>query len=105
MTLKLVPPPPERDPAFIAARAALDASEVGRAFAAAHRELRAAEDDLRAAKARVAAAKTAFFEARDAWQASPEAPTVQLRVRDRTVVTVTTVAGQVARRERARWVA
>lgn len=36
---------------------------------------------------------------------SPEAPSVQLRVRDRTVVTVTTVAGQVARRERARWVA
>ena len=36
---------------------------------------------------------------------SAEAPGVQLLVRDRCVVTVTTVAGQIARRERARWVA
>ncbi len=72
MTLKLAPPPPERDPAFVAARDALAASEVDRTYMATERELRAAEDDLRAAKARVAAAKTAFYPARDAWLASPE---------------------------------
>ncbi len=36
---------------------------------------------------------------------SAEAPGVQLCVRDRTVVTVMTVAHLMARRERARWVA
>lgn len=72
MTLRPVPPPPERDPAFVAARATLAASEVDRTFMAAERELRAAEDDLRAAKSRVAAAKAAFYPARDAWLASPE---------------------------------
>lgn len=72
MTLKLVPPPADRDPAFVVAREALAASEVDRSFFAAERELRAAEDELREAKARVAAAKAAFYPARDAWQASPE---------------------------------
>lgn len=55
---------------------------------------------------RLAARAVRVGRARDcAVWVSPEAPTVQLRVRDRCVVTVTTVAGQIARRERARWVA
>lgn len=72
MSIKLVPLPDDLDPALVAAREALAASEVDRTYMAAHRELRAAEDDLRAAKARVAAAKGAFYPAREAWIASPE---------------------------------
>jgi hypothetical protein len=72
MALKLVPPTPDRDPAYVAAAEALDASDVGRAFNTAERELRAAEDEMRAARLRVAAAKAAFYPARDAWLASPE---------------------------------
>lgn len=62
--------------------------------------------DARAMLYRLAARAVRVGRARDcAVWVSPEAPSVQLRVRDRCVVTVTTVAGQVARRERARWVA
>lgn len=55
---------------------------------------------------RLAASAVRAGRARDAavW-VSAEAPGVQLCVRDRCVVTVTTVAHLMARRERARWVA